>query len=181
MAAEEELKLSQGKIIPIDDFNTLKNRLENELKRRSYNSTTKTNEILTNFSEYNSNLSAGKDMVITKDHFNNLIKALNKINAGTTNYDAVELYGIIHSIVELSSVLGQFENCDEYTTDEDKTKSGCSNGTCMGLCHGCAGECKGSASSAGGGDGCGDGCQNTCTSYCGDACSYSSEWGTPDA
>ena len=170
MAAEEELKLSQGNIIPIDDFNTLKNRLEKELKRRSYNSTTKTNAISTNFSEYNSDLSAGKDIVITKDHFNNLINALNKINAETTNYNAVEVSEIIHSIMELSSVLEQFEICDEYTTDEDKTKSGCSNGTCMGLCHGCAGECKGSASSPGDGGGCGAGCQNTCTGTCTGTC-----------
>lgn len=179
------MALSQNDIINTNDFNELKQDIEIELKRRSYNKDgEKTKEISTNFPNFSTSLDAVKNGIIDTNTFNNLINALNDINDGEewTNFDAVKLNELIKAIVKLSTVTTLFADCEEYNTSGTEG-SGCSGG-CMGLCHGCSGQCKGSAQgSGGGGGGCpgdctGSGCQGSswaacgCGYSCGYACSY---------
>lgn len=176
------MALTVGRIITAADFNKLKTRVNNEMKRRSHTGS---------LSSYNTSVSVSIGSRATATQANSIINGIRAINAsGITS--AVSYGSSIQALSAASAKLADYASRSLVGRNSGCASScsglcqGCNN-TCTGTCsRSCTGSCKGSCSGSctncngcsgcSGCGGCGSGCAGGCWG-CGGQCSgHSCGW-----
>lgn len=151
------MALTVGSIITAADFNNLKTRVNNEMKRRSYTGS---------LSSYNTSVSVSIGSRATAAQANSIINGIRAINAsGITS--AVSYGSSIQALNAASDKLADYASRSLVGTN-----SGCAS-SCSGLCQGCNNTCTGSCTGTCTGSctgSCTNTCKNTCTGSCSGTC-----------
>ena len=151
------MALTEGNKILASDLVALKNRVNDELKRRC-----RKGSVASYAAEYtNTPTSGGKAL---PSHINEIITPMSKIN--TPGVSTVSTGNLINNIDALDTKLTLWES-DTMVKNGNNSCSASCTGMCVDGCWGCSG-CGGSCSSSCGGDcegGC-SGCSGTCSGSC---------------